>query len=390
MRTCEICGGGSLQHIHRQEFLFPGEASPVHYDVVACRGCGFAFASEIPDQSALNRFYQGSEHHLHTDVPAGLARIHDDFFAFVRQHVELSAATRVLDIGSGMGHFLSRFKSVGLQALLGIEPSPLAARLGREYHDLEIRTETLDTYAPTRPFGLVSLCGVLEHIADLRSSVMRIGELIEEGGYLFIAVPDAESFGASPPAEAFLEFALEHINFFSATSLDNLLSLGGFEKVEAISQHNDFYDNNYLLAIYRKASGAAERFSVDGASADSLHRYIEQSRQTLRPIEAFAEQLELSGERVLIWGAGSLTSRLLCDTRLGRANICGIVDRNRNLQGRSLLGVTISAPESIMKHEGATIFIASTTYAVEIRDVLMNRYGWRGRVVSLVSGVLEN
>lgn len=388
-RPCEICAGEDLDFIHRQHFLFSGQATPVHYDVVACRKCGFAFASDIPDQSALNHFYQDSEHHLHTDVPPGLARIHDDFFAFVRQHIELSATTRVLDIGSGMGHFLSRFKAAGLHELLGIEPSLAAARLGKEVHGLEIRTGTVDAFTPAQPFGLVTLCGVLEHIADLKASVRRIADLIEEGGHLFIAVPDAVAFGASPPAEAFLEFALEHINFFSATSLDNLLRTIGFEKLDVISQHNEFYDNHYLLALYRKTSRTSESFRDDGESADSLRSYVNLSRQTLRLVEELAAQLEESAEPLLIWGAGSLTSRLLCDTRLGNANIRGIIDRNKNLQGKPLLGVTISAPESVMDHEGATIFIASTTYAEEIRNTLIRQYGWAGRIVSLAPGVTE-
>lgn len=383
MRPCELCAGEDLDLIHRQHFLFPGQVQPVHYDVVSCRACGFAFASDIPDQSVLNSFYQESEHHLHQEVPAGLSRIHDDFFAFVQRHVPLSESVRVLDIGSGMGHFLSRFKAAGLVDLLGIEPSPTAARLGMEVHGLEIRTETMDTLSATHPFDLVSLCGVLEHIADLKRSAGQLSELVEEGGHLFIAVPDGVSFGAVPPAEAFLEFALEHINFFSETSLDNLLRGAGFEKVDVISQHNDFYDNHYLLALYRKTGSRMETPSIDRVSASSLHRYVAFSQEKLACVEALARQLEDSGEPVVIWGAGSLTSRLLCDTRLAQVNLRAVIDRNKSLQGKSLLGVAISAPESVLQHAGATVFIASTTYADEIRRMLLDQYAWTGRIISL-------
>jgi SAM-dependent methyltransferase len=383
IRPCEICGGIELERLHRQHFLFPGQPRPLHYDVVACQACGFAFACDIPDQSVLNSFYQESEHHLHQEVPAGLSRIHDDFFAFVQEHVPLPESMRVLDIGSGMGHFLSRFKAAGVDELLGIEPSLAAARLGREIYGIEIRTEALDTLTASRSFGLVSLCGVLEHIADLKRSAGRIADLVDEDGYLFIAVPDALSFGAAPPAESFLEFALEHINFFSETSLDNLLSGAGFEKVEVTSQHNAFYDNHYLLALYRKTSRRMEAPNIDRASASSLRRYVAFSKEKLAYVEVLARQLEESGEPVVIWGAGALTSRLLCDTRLAQVNLRAVIDRNKNLQGKSLLGVAISAPESVVQHAGATVFIASTTYAEEIKQTLLNEYGWTGRIISL-------
>jgi FlaA1/EpsC-like NDP-sugar epimerase len=96
-----------------------------------------------------------------------------------------------------------------------------------------------------------------------------------------------------------------------------------------------------------------------------------------------ARQVEESGEPVVIWGAGALTSRLLCDTRLAQVNLRAVIDRNKNLQGKSLLGVAISAPESVMQHAGATVFIASTTYAEEIKQTLLNEYGWTGRIISL-------
>ncbi|WP_339470940.1 class I SAM-dependent methyltransferase [Pseudomonas capeferrum] len=386
MRACEICGGSHLEQLHRQHFLFPGLPQAVHYDVVACRNCGFAYASDIPDQSALDQFYQNVEHHLHTDLPPGLARIHGDFFHFVQQHADLASDARILDIGSGMGHFLAHFKQAGFQRLLGMEPSPAAAKLAHEIYGVEIRSATVDAFVTEERFQLISLCGVLEHIADLRNSMAKIAALLADDGYLFIAVPDAEAFGKTPPAEPFLEFALEHINFFSAVSLDNLLAASGFEKVTVISQHNDFYDNHYLLAMYRKTTKAAKRFTLDAVAAASLLSYVELSRQVLRPVEALAEQLEASAEPVLIWGAGALTSRLLCDTRLGKANICGIVDRNRNLQGKPLLGVTITGPDELAQHQGVTVFIASTTYAAEIRDTLIQQHDWRGRILSLATG----
>lgn len=359
----------------------------MHYDVVTCRVCGFAFANNIPDQSALNQFYQASGHHLHAELPPGLQRIHADFFQFICQHTPLTSDARILDIGSGMGHFLHHFQNAGFQRLVGMEPSAAAAELARKAYGLEVRTATIDTFAASERYGFVSLCGVLEHIADLRPSMAKVAALLQDGGYLFIAVPDAASFGDALPTEPFLEFALEHINFFSTASLDNLLAASGFEKVSALSQHNDFYGNRYLLALYRQTPNPPPAQPVaDAQAAPSLRTYVHLSRQALQPMEEQAAQLEQSQEPLLIWGAGALTSRLLCDTRLGRANICAIIDRNADLHGKTLLNVPITAPESVMDHAGATVFIASTTYAAEILQTLLRQYRWSGRIISLAPG----
>jgi len=388
-RICEICGSGDQELIHRQYFLFPGLAQPAHYSVLACRACGFAFASDIPDQSVLNQFYQASEHHLHTSLPPGLQRIHADFFQFVHRHAPLASDTRILDIGSGMGHFLHHFQNAGFHRLLGVEPSAAAAALAEKTYGLEIRTATIDAFAASERFGLISLCGVLEHIADLQHSMASISRLLQDDGHLFIAVPDAATFGNTPPAEPFLEFALEHINFFSATSLDNLLRANGLEPVAVASHYNDFYGNHYLLALYRKTCKAPAHLRIDEDAAPSLRAYTDLSRDTLRPVEELAVQLVESQEPLLIWGAGALTSRLLCDTRLGDANLRGIVDRNQALHGRPLRGVPISAPDTVVHHPGATVFIASTTYAAEIHAMLIEQYHWRGRIIGLLPGATQ-
>ncbi|MEZ3136806.1 class I SAM-dependent methyltransferase [Stutzerimonas kunmingensis] len=386
VRPCEICGSCSAKVLHQQSFLFPGLAEPVHYDVVTCRACGFCYASDIPDQSALNQFYQAVDHHVHAELPPGLARIHGEFFRFVHGHASLASDARILDIGSGMGHFLHHFQKAGFTDLQGMEPSLAAAELARNTYSLNVHSASVDTFVASERFDLVSLCGVLEHIADLRRSMESISALLRDDGYLFIAVPDASSFGQVVPAEPFLEFALEHINFFSATSLDNLLRACGFEKVIVASQHNDFYDNNYLLALYRRVAQPSLAIVSDSEAAPSLRVYVDLSRQGLRPVEAVAKQLVASQEPLLIWGAGALTSRLLCDTCLGQANICGVIDRNRRLQGKELLNTLITAPDSIGNYQGATVFIASTTYSAEIRETLLQRYAWTGRIITLASG----
>lgn len=384
MRHCEICGGNDLQALHRQHFLFPALVRPIHYDVVACRGCGFAFANDIPDQASLDQFYQGAEHHLHPALPDGLQQIHGDFFQFIRDHADLSTDMDVLDIGAGMGHFLQHFQRAGFGGLLGIEPSPAAVALARRTYGLEVRNATVDTFTTEKPFDLISLCGVLEHIADLRHSIRKIATLLRDGGNLFIAVPDTQTFGNVPPREAFLEFALEHINFFTATSLNNLLDREGFTRVAAGTQFNDFYGNHYLLALYRKTGVPPHQFRVDQDAAPSITAYAALSQKKLLPICERIESLVISQEPVVVWGAGGLTSRLLCDTRLSLANICTIVDRNPGLHGKMLSGITVSAPNAITEHPSATILIASTTYAAEIKTMLIEQYAWTAAIVTLV------
>ena len=386
LRSCAICGEERHRLIHRQEFLFPGQETEAHYDVVACEMCGFVFASDIPEQASLNDFYQAAEHHLHaTHLPDGLRAIHADFFDFIQRYAPSSADTRIMDIGCGMGHFLNHFKAAGFHRLLGVEPSPAAARLALALYGIDVVPDTIDNYLTDETYDLLTLCGVLEHIADLDTAMGKIAALLDPDGTLLIAVPDAAMFGHEPPHEPFLEFALEHINFFSQDSLDHLLMRHGLQRVHCETHWNEFYRNHYILGLYRRATepSSTRHYERDSTCADSVELYVAMSRQRLAETIDLIEPLIESQQPLVIWGAGSLTARLMCTTPLRQANIATIIDRNMQLQGKRLGGIPICPPSSITRHEGAAVFIASTSYAKEISDELSTEDGWTGRIITL-------
>lgn len=385
MRTCEICSSHEPRLLHRQTFLFPGTDRKSHYDVVACGRCGFVYADDIPSRAEQDAYYEDSGRHLHAaHLPAGLAEAHRAFFGFIRgQLPELGRETSVLDVGSSMAHFLNLFKQDGFNDLLGLEPSAMASRLARESYGIEVLPTTLGEFRPGRRFGLVTLCGVLEHLVSLSEVVSDIGRLLDERGYLFVAVPDAGSFGEREPREPFLEFAMEHINFFTRRSLDNLFLSHGLRPVASTSQWNDFYANSYLLALYTPEGASVAAPVHDTAGPDSVSRYIAMSNARLAGVSAKIDTLAETRAPVVVWGAGSLASRLCATTRLPDCNLLAFVDANPQLHGQSLLDRPIHPPDWIDRHREATIFVASYVYGEEIRRSLIERFHWQGPVVTL-------
>jgi hypothetical protein len=361
----------------------PGQITSDYYEVVSCNECGFCYANNIPDQASLNEFYQKSGHHLHKIIPAGLSSIHSEFYSFIKNNCSLGPNAKVLDIGSSMGHFLSLFKKDGFENLTGIEPSYAAVDLAKNVYGIEVFPSTFDTFMSDSKYHLLTMCGVLEHVYDLKGCIKKIYSLTHDNGFLFVAVPDAQSFGYHPPREPFLEFAIEHINFFSAASLDNLLCNCGFEKINSNSIENDFYGNRYLIAVYKHSRMEYAGIIKDGSVKASIEKYVALSTEKQGKLCSIIEQLVESKEPLVVWGAGSLTTRLFCDTSIVNANIRYIVDRNKALQGKIMHGIKIVDPSQLMTDRDATVLIASTTYCKEIRDILVDDYKWQGRILTL-------
>jgi SAM-dependent methyltransferase len=362
----------------------PGTIERNFYDVVTCENCGFAFANNIP-QPDPDAYYETSDRHLHAAaLPAGLAEAHRTFFEFVlTSHPHLHQDATILDVGSSMGHFLNRFRTAGFTNIQGLEPSSAASELARETYGISVTAATLEDFQPKQKFDLITLCGVLEHLDTLQNTASRINDLLTDDGYLFIAVPDGSSFGDAPPREPFLEFALEHINFFTAGSLDNLLLPHGFNTVASTSLWNDFYANSYLLALYQKKPGANRAILPDPTGQESLNRYIAFSNDGLSGIRKKIDALQASNEPVVIWGAGSLASRLCATTNLAECNILAFVDANSQLHGQFLLDRPIHPPTWLEQHRNTTVFITSYVYSQEISQLLIDNWQWSGQIVTM-------
>lgn len=380
-RDCQICAGEESQLLHRQPFMLAGDLQ-THYDVVACVRCGFMYADEIPSQRDHDAYYESSGKHVYDrGVPAGLSAIHRSFYDFISEHTSLAkAGDGVLDIGSSMGHFLNLFKQAGVGRLQGIEPSMAARELAAETYGIDVAACTLERFEPERPFALASICGVLEHIVELRAALEHTRRFLPEGGLLFVAVPDAAAFGRKPPREPFLEFALEHVDFFTQRSLDNLLANAGYVPHAYASKHNDHYDNHYILALYRKEARTEPRWQADHEGPQQMRRYVAACEQRLEGVRRTIDACVESKEPLAVWGVGSLTSRLMASTRLGAANIVQFIDRNPALQGTKLRGVPVTDPESL-RGKNHAVFVASYVFGKEIERILREDFRYAGRII---------
>ncbi|PKO33491.1 MAG: hypothetical protein CVU34_13165 [Betaproteobacteria bacterium HGW-Betaproteobacteria-7] len=382
--TCRACLASDCRHLHRQYFVLPGVEGKLSYDIQTCNRCGFIFADNIPATEALEAHYQEAEHHLHPDIPPGLSTIHRDFFDFIQQHADLPKEASILDIGCGMGHFLSLFKAAGHGDVLGLEPSRSAQRQAAERYGIEIVPETLGSFSPPRAFELITMCGVFEHIPDIPAALARITDIGNRDALLFLAVPDAASFGTTPSTEPFLEFALEHINFFTPATLRNLLERHGFSALTIESRANSFYNNSYIYGLFRAGLKERPGLTHDATGEESIRAYIECSNGNLAAIRARLDDLATRQTPTIIWGAGALATRLCATTPVDRLRLLGFVDKNRQLQGKSMFGAHIQPPEWLHEQDrDATVVVFSTTYGAEIARDLQEQFSWRGSILRI-------
>jgi len=389
-RPCAVCGARSSLPIYRQRFAMPSEHG-VHagYDVVACARCGFAFADDTPDQGYLDAYYREMakksallERRGFTE-PEYLVRTHGVSLRHVVPHVR--PGDRVLDVGCYTGNLLAMLRdAVPGVRVTGLDPSALAARVAREHHGVDVRVGSLfDDLSDLGEFDVVLLTHVLEHVVDLRPFLARLLTLLADGGRLCVEVPDANAFFLTADQDdpigvehkdPFLQFSVEHVNYFTAASLENLMRANGFAP---LALARDVSTVAMIASAWTRAP-----FVRDEAGPAALRRYVDDCRALLEPIVATVDALAARGVPVIVWGAGAHTQRLLASGVFDRLAIRCYVDSDPGYHGATLGCVPIAAPETLRAHPDATVLISSQMYEDEIERQI-RAAGYPNDVVTL-------
>ena len=224
------------------------------YDAIQCEPCGFVDVVPLPSAQELEDYYRTSFYEdSKPDYFASAERDREwlnigydmklDMLDEVLAPLANGSAKprRVLDIGSGPGHFLLRAKERGWTAV-GLETSPAAVEfsraLGVEVHEGYFDGSELPELGQ---FDAIHMQHVLEHAPDPVGLLEGLPSLLKPGGAICIEVPNDFSIVQdilhnSMKFPAWWVAPPEHLNYFRRESLDATLTRSGFATTAWTSQ----------------------------------------------------------------------------------------------------------------------------------------------------------
>jgi SAM-dependent methyltransferase len=374
-RDCPICGSAPRHVLFHQEFEAVDHATPVTgYNVVVCGRCGGSYADGIPDQPAFDRYYRDMSKYEYAQRGGAESEYDSRRLALIANiiapHLE-SPDVRILDVGCASGRLLANIRDRGFARVTGLDPSPACATAAARLYSVHVRTMTLAEIARAgENFDVVIMVGVLEHLRDLDDAFGHLRALLSDTGLLYVEVPDVTAFADWPNAP-YQDFSTEHINFFSPISLSNLMRRHGFTRVFLEQNHREQSYRTVmsnLSAVYRKEPASPRgEVQFDPQSAAGLERYLAQCAADDERLHAAIDGVVDAGRRILVWGVGTHTSRLMATSRLGEADIVAFIESNSRYHGKTLHGRPILAPE-VLKDFREPVLISSRVFEKEIAD----------------------
>ena len=239
-RDCPICrAGGQPELVHEASydlsrldgFAFASRKQPeyMHLKLLRCRRCDLLYASPAPRPEQLELAYRGAEYDS-----ADEARYAARTYARLLRRVLASLPDRcgALDIGAGDGALASQLVALGLEGVVGVEPSlaPLEAAAGDVRPLLRHGSFDAADFEP-ESLRLVTCMATIEHVHDPQSLCDGARGLLRPGGVLVVSAHDRRAalnraLGRRSPI-----YDIEHLQLFSEPSLRALLEAAGLSDV---------------------------------------------------------------------------------------------------------------------------------------------------------------
>jgi SAM-dependent methyltransferase len=339
----------------------------------------------IPPQSAFDEYYRDLSKYDYEFRGGKDSDASEDRFLCAALTIEAyiqNRDSRILEIGCGSGHLLKCLQERGFPNVQGSDPSPACARAAQSIGVRAVSETVFTATLPDDPYDFLILVGVMEHIRDLDRTVAQFHRLVRDGGRVYLEVPDASRLDPNLDAP-FQEFSVEHINFFSPGSLNNLMQSRRFRTLTSGRARRAQNETVCLTAygVYEKCAMSAPT-ERDTATGEGLRAYVQGCQAEDARIRSKIDQAIGPGERMIVWGVGAHTLRLLANGGLDPRRIAVFVDSNRNYQQQRLREIPVISPLELGSRN-EPILVSSRGFQREIADQIRRGLGLGNKLILL-------
>lgn len=221
-----------------------------------CAQCTLRFTQNVPDQASIGPYYASQAYISHSNTDKGLL---NKLYQKVRGYTLVQKAKliisytkkqgKVLDIGAGIGAFLSAMKREGWE-IQGIEPDAVARKNALNLFGLHLDQPAVLHNLNSNTYDAITLWHVLEHVHQLHDYIEQLKNLLTAEGKIFIAVPNYGSGDASVYKTYWAAYDVpRHLYHFNPKSIQKLVEQHG---LKIIAKKPMWFDSFYISLLSSK------------------------------------------------------------------------------------------------------------------------------------------
>jgi 2-polyprenyl-3-methyl-5-hydroxy-6-metoxy-1,4-benzoquinol methylase len=221
-----------------------------------CRDCTLRFTQDVPDEDSITLYYASPDYISHSNTSKGLL---NSLYQSVRKLTleqkarfiisETKEKGKVLDIGAGIGAFLSVMNEKGWE-ITGIEPDEGARHNAQELFNLSLQEPSSLFALRPNHYDAITLWHVLEHVHRLHNYMEQLKSLLAIGGKIFIAVPNYSSVDAAAYRNYWAAYDVpRHLYHFTPKAITSLANQHG---LRVIAKKPMWFDSFYISLLSSK------------------------------------------------------------------------------------------------------------------------------------------
>jgi len=260
--NCILCGSNNLKEFYKGIDKYYSKKI-IKCDF--CLGCGLVFLNPMPREDEYDEWYK----FVFQDKRRGLKIKEDAVSRLIENNSyknKLIEASRLssfiskernkcLEIGCGWGTLAYALqKEYGAEVDV-VEPSHLACEVARDYYKLSVFERDFNQFfaeSKGKKYDLIFMYHVFEHLHNPCDFLEKVSKLLNTGGILFLALPDATN--PDEPSDRFFHF--EHCFYYSTKTLSLILEKYKFKPVKITKDYKDMkiacvIDNEIREPVYK-------------------------------------------------------------------------------------------------------------------------------------------
>lgn len=325
-----------------------------------CERCGFiSNLAYDPAFQAYEKEYESTQSYSPT-FSSFSRRLAADLIE--RYHLH---GKNILEIGCGMGEFLTLLCEMGQNKGIGYDPAYRENRLQTEAGVRFISDYYSEKYTPRHVDFLVCKM-TLEHIHAPAKFLAMVRRTLSDNpeAVVFFQVPDVTRILREV---AFWDIYYEHVSYFSPGSLALLFHQTGFHVLDLWRD----YDDQYVLLTATTDQSRRKHIPPDSDLVAAKTFFVEKIQSHLKTWKMLLASHFQAGHKVVPWGAGSKGVAFLTTLDIGE-EIAYCVDINPHKHGTFMAGTgqPILSPRFLQDDQPDIVLIMNPIYGPEIQREL--------------------
>lgn len=370
-----------LRSPDEEEFLAPIE-------VYLCADCGL---SQTQHDLSVGEYYRDYQY---TSASSGFFQTFmGELASEVWTRWNFKPGDRVLEVGSGDGAQLLRFKELGAR-VLGFEPSDPLVRASEALgvpaiNDLFVKGSETAIPADSLPVNVVLLTYTFDHLPNPLEFLESVKPILDADRSLLVI--EVHDFAKIFERREFCLLEHEHSIYPTAATLQGMLALKGFRVLEVGLLPEERRRANSLIVV---ATPEGSEFAKDSLPAiargemsdlEACRTFGKRVLTTLNSLSAYYVRRKAEGARLAGYGAGGRGVMTLAATAKP-GDFAYVCDTNPSFHGYFTPGahVEVAPPSRIAADPVDEVIVFSFGYIDEIREGLRAFTDRGGKVTSLL------